>query len=66
MNATLSGMKTLFLSRRNFLKKASLDLPLSAVFRLAMASASRVDAQPVVASKTRNYFGKGTRHFKFT
>src|ERR1022692_820887 len=59
--SSLSGMKKIFLSRRNFLKKASLALPLSATFPMGMAAAPQVAAPSAAPSPKRSYFGKGTR-----
>jgi hypothetical protein len=53
-------MNTSVLSRRNFLKKASLALPLSAAASMSVAAAPKAEAQPAM-SPTRHYFGKGTR-----
>lgn len=55
-------MTTTSLSRRNFLKQASLALPLAAAFPTAITAAPQADA-PAIASPKRNcnYFDKGTR-----
>jgi Sugar-binding cellulase-like len=51
-------MNAEFLSRRNFLKQASLALPLSAAAPRALAAAPRSEAHPLASS---DYFGRGTR-----
>lgn len=52
-------MEKTSLSRRNFLKRASLALPLSAALPITMAAAPPADALAV--SRDSTYFDKGTR-----
>jgi hypothetical protein len=53
-------MEKTSLSRRNFLKKASLALPLSTALPMTMAAAPQAGA-PAAASRGNTYFDKGTR-----
>ena len=53
-------MNTTPLSRRNFLKTASLALPLSTALPITMAAAQQADA-PAAVSRRNTYFDKGTR-----
>jgi Sugar-binding cellulase-like len=52
-------MEKLSLSRRNFLKKASLALPLSTALPMTMAAAPQTDVS--AGTRGKNYFDKGTR-----
>jgi hypothetical protein len=54
-------MKTTSLSRRKFLKSASLALPLSAALPLTMEAGSPPEVPAAEALPSRNYFDKGTR-----